>query len=125
MLLFVAIILFIKATVIGNKKPDIARTVLKDIANATKDKNIAIYSFREHGNSGVPTGETWEIGFKKFPASIGRTNLDYHNLGDEFYFVDFTTGKEIPIPTGNRARTEKIGDSIHAGMVLRLMQKDV
>lgn len=105
-------------------KPDIAKTVLKDIANATKDKSIALYSFREYGNSGVPTNDTWAVWLKKFPASIGRADLDYYNLGNEFHLVDFSTGKEIPIPTGNKARTEKVGDTIHPGMVLRLMQKD-
>ena len=97
--------------------------ILRNIANGKKDKECALWDYGEYEYSAAPLNDTWQQWIKGLLVTTNRPDLDYHNFGEEFYFFDMSDGKSIEMPTGNRARSEKVGDSIRAGMVLRLMPK--
>ena len=104
-------------------KNEQSRDVLRDISSNKKDKEYALWSYGKYGYSAVPLSDTWQQEINGLLVTTNRPDLDYHNFGEEFYFFDLSTGKNIEIPTGNRARSEKVGASIRVGMVLRLMPK--
>lgn len=99
------------------------KTVLKDIWAGKTDNEYAKWDYGKHMYNIITLNDTWEQEIKGLLITTNRPDLDYHNFGDGFYFFDLSTGKNIEIPTGNRARSEKPGDSIRTGMVLRLMPK--
>jgi hypothetical protein len=115
---------------IENKLRD-AQMVLKDLWAGKRKNDCAMWSFGIHGDSVVPCNDTWAEwistngGRKGLVAVVGRSDLDYYNFGDEFYFFDFRTCGKIDIPTKDKARREKIGSSVQNGMVLRLMPRGV
>ena len=104
-------------------------TTLGDMWAGKKDNECALWDYGEYGYSAVPCSDTWKewisSGNGKYGlvVTVNRPDLDYYNFGDEFYFVDLKTNKKISIPTGNRARNEKVGNLFHNGMVVRLMPK--
>ena len=97
------------------------KTILKDIWAGKTDNECALWNFGKYGYSAAPLNDTWQQWIKGLLVTTNRPDLDYHNFGEEFYFFDMSTGKNIEIPTGNKARSEKTGGSIRVGMVLRLM----
>lgn len=131
-LLGLAVVLFIVGLLVKKGgKPDINRMVLKDIAKGKTDKEIALWNYGKNGYSGVPVEDKWnqwiryDGGKKGLVSVVKRPDLDYYNFGEEFVFFDLLTGKKINIPTGNRARNERVGDSFRNGMVLRLIPMEL
>ena len=111
------------------KYKDKSGFLLRDIGNSKTDNDCALWDYGKYGYSAVPLNDTWQqwinSGNGKYGlvVTVNRPDLDYYNFGDEFYFIDLKTNKEISIPTGNRARNEKVGNLFHNGMVVRLMPK--
>ena len=98
------------------------QAVLKNIADSRKEKELALMNYgAESDFSAVPIGDTWQLWIRGLVKTTDSPDLDYYNFGNEFYFWDLGKNRKIKIPTGNKARTEKVGDSIQRGMVLRLM----
>lgn len=131
-LIFIALAIVIFAWnffIIRHKKPIGAGTTLKDIGNHKADNECALWDYGEYGYSAVPCTDTWKewissnSGKYGLVVTVNRPDLDYYNFGDEFYFVDLKTNKEISIPTGNKARNAKVSNLFHNGMVVRLMPK--
>lgn len=112
------------------EKNKVLRSVLQDIRNGKTDKECALWDYGKHGHSCVPYNDTWKewisSGNGKYGlvVTVDRPDLDYYNFGEEFYFVDLKTNKKISIPTGDKARKEKVGSSFYDGMVVRLMPKN-
>ena len=104
-------------------KNERSQNVLKDIASNKKNNECALWDYGKTGYGAISLADTWQQEIKGLLVTTNRPDLDYHNFGEEFCFFDLSTGKSIEIPTGNRARSEKVGDSIRVGMVLRLMPK--
>jgi len=99
------------------------KTALKDIWAGKTDNEYAKWNYGKYMYNIITLNDTWQQEIKGFLITTNRPDLDYHNFGEEFYFFDLATGKNIEIPTGNRARSEKHRNSIRVGMVLRLMPK--
>ena len=113
-----------------SKKNKTLRNTLRDIGNGKTDKECALWDYDKYGYSCIPYNDTWKewisSGNGKYGlvVTVDRPDLDYYNFGEEFYFVDLKTNKKISIPTGDKARKEKVGSSFYDGMVVRLMNKN-
>lgn len=111
-----------------NKINNVDRDTLRDIAIGNKDraKDGALWSYGHYGYSGVQINDAWKEWIESLLITTNRKDLDYYNFGNEFHFIDLYTGKTIDIPTDNRAKNEKVGNSnlFRNGMILRLMPKD-
>jgi hypothetical protein len=108
-----------------------AQTVLKNMWAGKTNNECALWDFGKYGYSVVPCNDTWAQwisnsgGHGGLVVAVARPDLDYYNFGDEFYFFNLMTGNKIDIPTGDKARREKVGSSVRNGMVLRLMPSGV
>lgn len=113
----------------NQKNVDKNTFVLRDIGNGKTDNECALWDFGKLGYSAVPYNDTWKEwissgnGQYGLVVTVNKPDLDYYHFGDEFYFVNLKTNKKISIPTGNRARNEKVGNFFHNGMVVRLMPR--
>lgn len=113
----------------NQKDVDKSKLILQNIGNGKTDKECALWDYGKYGYSCIPYNDTWKewisSGNGKYGlvVTVNRLDLDYYNFGEEFYFVDLKTNKKISIPTGDKARKEKVGSSFYDGMVVRLMPK--
>ena len=105
--------------------------ILRDIGRSSSDTETVLFSYGKYGYSTVPSNEKWadwisyEKGGKGLVKTVDRPDLDYNDFGNEFCFFDLVSGKNIPIPTGNSAKHDIVGNSFRNGMVLRLIAKDL
>lgn len=125
-LLFLACFFFILAVVLKKKDKVISGElyVLQNIAESKKDKDCAKWDYAEYGYSAVPITETWNQWLDGLVSDMERPEIKSYNFGDNFYFFNLDTGKEIKIPTDEAKRNEKVGDLFRKGMVLRLMPRN-
>ncbi len=106
------------------KRGNRAIPCLKDIANGKRDNESALWGYGRSDSNVVQLNNTWEEWIRSLLKTTGRTDLDYYNFGDEFYFIDLSSSKKIEISTGKRAHHEKVGNTFRKGMVLRLLPND-
>ena len=99
-------------------------TVLRDIALNTKEEEMALWAYGKDGNSVVPANDTWKEWISGLVRATNRPDLDYYDFGEEYYFFDLENQKAIDVPTGNQARTSRVGDAIRNGLVLRLIKRN-
>jgi len=123
-LLVLALFFFVRAILIKSKGISEERLVLKNIADNKRDKECALWNYGKYDYSVVQANYTWQEWIRELIKTVDRPDLDYYNFGDEYHFFDLSTAKKIVIPTGNRARTEKVGNVFRNGMVLRLMSEE-
>lgn len=112
------------AIVAVKKRPDIPKTVLKDIAVHRKQKDSSMWSYGKHDPcGGVPLNDTWETWIKQLVKVTERPDLEPHNFGNHFYIFDLSNSEVTEFPTDKATRESLIRNTIPTGKIFRVMQK--